>query len=295
MFTYFSPQYREKYSEKVSTMIDNAGQVFVNEQIYDTVLGIIGVDTTEKENNSDLTSPEFESHDKIFRGRKSVYDSDNNAYRTKNRISELMAPGNTSPLKISLGSIGHPFHLSYVNGKSGYPFLSLDIYEESDQLWMKNLSHYPLSIATAVRYIDLPASQDIFVNFTLAENYSGNAETSAQRIVDALSALDCAQHCQLIVSTGNIAVARAIKKMGLQVSLLLNGNSTESEIQAFEFISVNENELASLGQRISQKRVTVVNPSCDFLTCNPVEIESRLKQEFGSNPVERVIAPVHDL
>jgi hypothetical protein len=161
---YFTSAYKERYPEKIVALKSNSKKIIVNDQLFQTFLGIFGVETNLKDDTSDLSSSEFISHSKIYRGKKSVFDSNNYELHTKNKLKELQSGSNHKNIKLHLGPILHPFHLRYVNGRKNYPFVALNVFHDDDQIWIESLSETRISLQTALGYMNFPENTEIVIN-----------------------------------------------------------------------------------------------------------------------------------
>ncbi len=299
MFTFFSPGYLSRYPGKVANMKANSKRLFVNDQIFDTVMGITGVTTNVRDPESDLTSSEFSGHILIDRGRKSIFDPDNYEYRTREKISALLhaAPGQTMPL-LSLGRISHPFHLAYINGPGGYPFVALDIDEQDGRFWVGSRPQDKILLASATGYFKLGQTQDLFINYSSSQDATGSPGANAQKLVTALSALNCRNQCKLTVSTKRIELGLELQDLGIPVSIIFDRLAPVTGLRIFDNITINEDDLAELPAELAQKQLTLTNMDCDFLSCDFGELRKRLDRLQGkasAQNIHRIVTAVHNL
>ena len=97
MVAWFSQAYREKYPHAYQNLQNNRDKLFSNDLLYDTLLGMMAVDTNQYEPRNDLSSSVYELKDSealVLDGQHKY--SDNIYWQQKRSIAALVAAGDNN-------------------------------------------------------------------------------------------------------------------------------------------------------------------------------------------------------
>ncbi len=293
MLFYFSPGYMEKYPDRVETIRANRHAMFVNDQIFETVLGVAGVISSASVKSKNLAADGYNGNHLVNGGSKSVLDDDSYEYRTKLKIEELLGSDFQDRIMYSMGKLRHPFHFSYINYGAGYPHISFDLYQHDGEIYLSSLSKRDILFNRAAGYINLENVTDLFINFTNRDNRSD--ESVADGLAEAINALDCFGSCQLTVSVESLSLAMALEKRNIRSSVIIADEKELSELGEFSRVTIPEKSLDRFSEFSEQHEISVTDTACEFHACNLAKLESRLRQQFPQFRAVRVVSGIHEL
>ncbi len=151
MVAWFSPQYRKKYPQTYQILQNNSTKLFSGDMLYDTLIGIMAINTNQYEPRNDLSSPTYELKDDKALVLNGQYKYNDNIYwQQKKRIAALNTDGDGSrAIPARVNSVGE---LKEV-WRDGSRSFAIDLTDKdtcftvgrSDMCWQDFLSHVDTS------------------------------------------------------------------------------------------------------------------------------------------------------
>ena len=94
MLAWFSPEYRQRYATRYQTFSKNVERLFPNELLYDTLLGLMSVETDRYSSKFDLSSPDFslaEDAALIIDGQRKYTSEQNKRWWQQKNIGKIIS------------------------------------------------------------------------------------------------------------------------------------------------------------------------------------------------------------
>jgi heptose-I-phosphate ethanolaminephosphotransferase len=202
MIAWFSKEYKEKYTQKVSNLSKKVDYFFSNELLYDLIIGITDVQTTAYQPIYDLSNVAYqltENDYTIINGTKKLTDTDHTYYhQNKNRLLLDEIHQSTRVIPHRVNTLGKLSQIQYEGNKG----LELDVVfiEDGDYL---EVGHDPESMSGMkleeyLKYVD-EATFKIWLDIKNLNEFNYN------KILDYLNILDEKFHLKnkLIVETSS--------------------------------------------------------------------------------------------
>lgn len=271
MFIWFSKEYKQRYQDKVANVSTNAANVFVNDVLFDSLLGIMGVDTKESFPENDISSDKYKNRKFIYRGKKTVYDSDNYIYYTSKNIDKILK--SNSPYNVYLGPLEHPFHLSAVKQENYYQYIAISgIFQDGkfnidSPLYRKNKT----ALDILLNYLSPAANQNFFFRLDPGTENSEVSREAASVFLTLLKEYNITPKHTIAASTSPLLL-KLLKKQGIKTSYISSGSELVSEqadqhdaifMDFFDLIRLKENPQKDIGST----PIDVYFSSCDIKDC----------------------------
>ncbi len=293
MVIWFSDNYKKKYKEKYNNTVYNAKKIFINDSIFDSVLGISGVGFNGVDRKNDISSNLFQSGRYIYRGKKTIYDADNYIFHTYQNLQKLKQ--RKIKFDVFLGPIKHPFHLAWLTGEYQYPNLAISSTygNEKYMLTSSPSKRRPIALETVFKYLKPQSSQMFFIQVDFPQGVKIDSSKAADNFISFLDK-NHLDSTQIIVASAYRAYLDALSKRGVVVSYLLNGRSSVEDQYNYKTITINANgEIAMNDYRLSCP-VNLLFSSCSVDNCldriltTTDELSKKMK-------IERVVIPMFNL
>ncbi len=293
MILWFSESYQQRYPVRYKNVAVNAERVFVNDALFDSLLGLMAVNYDGIQPGNDVSSELFKDGKYIYRGKKTVYDSDNYIFNTPRNLGILR--DKNSPYSVYAGPLEHPFHVTWVTGEKRYDNLVLagvyqnDIFKLDSPLYRKA----PVALATVFKYLKPHPERKLFLRLKVDTSDNNKINTIVDSFFSLVKTNEINQE-SLVVASSNPIFLDALKNQNIQVSYLLTGEKSGSKIEQYEAVTVEHDQLAHFQEYLGDKQVDIWVSSCDINSCDQKffkELDT-LAEKFN---IRRVILPMFGL
>ena len=294
MFLWFSESYQQRYPARYRNIAVNATErVFVNDALFDSLLGLMAVNYDGLQPENDISSKLFKDGKYIYRGKKTVYDSDNYIFNTPRNLGILR--DKNSPYPVYVGPLEHPFHVTWVTGENRYDRLVLaGIYQEGmfkldSPLYRKA----PVALATIFKYLQPHPEQNIFLRLKVEAIDNNNINTIVDSFLSLIKTNKINEE-DLVVASSNPVFLDALKNQNIQVSYLPAGEKSGIQIEQYEAVTLEHNQLTHFQEYLGDKQIDVWISSCDINSCDQKFFKELDKLAEKIN-IRRVILPMFSL
>ena len=293
MILWFSEKYKQEYKEKYANIVRNAKSVFVNDVLFDSLLGLMAVDYEKLIAKNDISGSDFRNGKWIYRGKKTVYDSDNNIYNTPRNIDKI-SQLNPS-YSVYIGPVEHPFHMAAFTGEKRYDLISLAaIYREGvfhldSPLYEAN----QITMDTVLNYLPRNPEQEILFQVKVDDGEGNVMNEIIQQLFDLFNTHDINQE-SLLVSSNNQTLLKMLEDRNVKVSYQLDNKSNVIEKKEYEAITVELDQLLNIKDDLDGIIVDVKISSCDINSCS-LKVFEQIDALADEIHVRSVILPLYDL
>lgn len=293
MALWFSESYKQRYQAKYENVKINAEKVFVNDALFDSVLGLVNVNYKGITNQNNITDSEFKNGKYIFRGKKTVYDSDNYLYHTPLNIEKIQSQKRT--YSTAIGPILHPFHLSWLTGAQQYKNLVFaatfenGIYKLDSNYFTKS----PVTLKTVFSYLPTETSQTFFIRINLPFDTKEEIQEASKAFLSLLktSKID---RTQVVVTSKNHAYLEELREMDIKVSYWQDEPEVSPSKYQQEEITIDLDQISPSIEDLDNQPVNIWISSCDINNCD-AEIDKRLENYSQKINIRRVILPMFSI
>jgi heptose-I-phosphate ethanolaminephosphotransferase len=293
MFLWFSEGYQKRYPIRYKNTAANAEKIFINDALFDSLLGLMAVDYNDIQPENDISSDLFTGGKLIYRGRKTVYDSDNYIFNTPRNIDRLRKESH--PYSVYVGPLEHPFHLTWVTGENRYERLALaGIYQDGvfkldSPLYRK----FPVVLTTILKYIQPHPEQKFFLRLKVNAGDNDKITAIVNSFLELVETNEIKRE-DLIVASSNHVFLDALIALNIEVSYLITAEKSYTNFQQYKAVTVNHDQLAYSLEYIGDKPVDVWISSCDINSCNQQFFKNLDKRAKKIN-IGHVILPMFGL
>lgn len=293
MFLWFSEGYQKRYPARYKNTVANAEKVFVNDALFDSLLGLTAVNYNPIQPENDISSDLFIDGKRIYRGKKTVYDSDNYIFNTPRNIDILRKESHL--YDVYIGPLEHPFHLAWVTGENSYERLALaGIYQEGvfkldSPLYRKS----PIVLTTILKYLQPPPEQNFFLRLKIDAGENDKITAIVNSFLELVETYEIKRE-NLIVASSNHVLLDALIAQDIEVSYLITAEKLHPDFQQYKAVTVDHDHLAHSMKYIGDKPVDVWISSCDINSCNQHFFEN-LDGRAGEMKIRSVILPMFSL
>jgi len=255
MFLWFSKNYQTLYPQKYANAVSNSERVFVNDVIFDSLLGLMSVDTDQMRAVNDISSTRYEDRKWVYRGKKTVYDVDNYLYYTPRNIKSLKEKD--FPFNIYLGPLEHPFHLSWVTRRNLYKHIALSsIYLDGQYSLNSSLFREKIvALRTILKYLQFEPTQKLMLRVQ-----RGSADDDAEEMANQLFALleeyEIDRSAVTIVSD-DYRLLTVLTGLDVNVSPVVSRGGLSEEKALYESIAIDLTDPAQLGTLTSSRAINL--------------------------------------
>ena len=293
MFIWFSDGYKQRYPTRYKNTAANAKKVFVNDAMFDSLLGLMAVDYNGITAGNNISSEFFKNGKYIFRGRKTVYDSDNYIYNTPRNLAEFRK--NTHPYSVYVGPLEHPFHLTWVTGENHYDQLVLaatyqnSMFELDSPLYRKST----VALSTVLRHLQPHPERKLFFRLKVDVTNDNNISAIVNHFLGMIKTHEINRE-DLIVASDNPAFLDALKAQDIQISYLATGIQSKANIEQYDSITVDHSQLTNIPDGIGDKPIDVWVSTCHINSCDRQFFEN-LDELAEKTNIRRIVLPMFDL
>jgi hypothetical protein len=253
----------------------------------------MAVDYNDIQPENDISSDLFTGGKLIYRGRKTVYDSDNYIFNTPRNIDRLRKESH--PYSVYVGPLEHPFHLTWVTGENRYERLALaGIYQDGvfkldSPLYRK----FPVVLTTILKYIQPHPEQKFFLRLKVNAGDNDKITAIVNSFLELVETNEIKRE-DLIVASSNHVFLDALIALNIEVSYLITAEKSYTNFQQYKAVTVNHDQLAYSLEYIGDKPVDVWISSCDINSCNQQFFKNLDKRAKKIN-IGHVILPMFGL
>lgn len=293
MILWFSDNYQQKYNEKYANIVTNAANVFINDVLFDSLLGLMAVDYDKLVTKNDISSTSFIDGKWIYRGKKTVYDSDNNIYHTPRNIDKIRK--SDRPYPIYLGPLEHPFHMSVLTGADRYGLVSLAAMYKDGTFYLDSplYNTSPIAIDTVLTNIPYIPEKKIFFQIKVDETGGNTTDAIVNQLFELFKTYKINQ-TDLIVSSNDSKLLMMLKNKGVEVSYLLDNKEITSVEDGHEVISIDLEQLLSEQGNLDGLTFDVKIGSCDINSCDQ-KLFKQIDDLAGRVTIRNVILPLYEM
>jgi len=292
MFLWFSENYKNRYHDKYTNAVANAKNIFVNDVLFDSLLGLMNVKYDHIEPTYDISNNNFKDRRLIYRGKKTVYDLDNiNLYTPRNiKIIRNIK----HPYSIYLGPLEHPFHLNWVTGENLYNQLALTTTYRNNTFILDSPLHFktPVTLDTVLTYIHPTSEQKFFIRLEV-DTPNSNITELVDHVLELIKQKKVNQR-KLIVSSSNLTLLEILEDRGVHISYLMKRKESEVNLSQHKAITIDRKFLLESQHSIGDTPVDLLIESCDITSCDKIFFEqlNRLSQNVN---IRNVILPMYKI
>ena len=261
--------------------------------MFDSLLGLMAVDYNGITAGNNISSEFFKNGKYIFRGRKTVYDSDNYIYNTPRNLAEFRK--NTHPYSVYVGPLEHPFHLTWVTGENHYDQLVLaatyqnSMFELDSPLYRKST----VALSTVLRHLQPHPERKLFFRLKVDVTNDNNISAIVNHFLGMIKTHEINRE-NLIVASDNPAFLDALKAQDIQISYLATGIQSKANIEQYDAITIDHSQLTNIPDGIGDKPIDVWVSTCHINSCDRQFFEN-LDELAEKTNIRRIVLPMFDL
>ena len=262
MVAWFSQAYRKKYPQAYQNLQNNRDKLFSNDLLYDTLIGIMAINTNQYNPRADLSSSDYQLKEEealVLNGERKYDDKENKKWQQHKHIAALIAAGDGSrAIPARVNSVGE---LQEV-WRDGCRSFAIDLTDNdtcltvgrSEMCWQEFLSH-----------VDTSKIDKLWLNVKIA--WGGGTNNLPKIITSHVPT------AKIIVDIGTCSDdSKILAQHGWQLSCVLSPALLQS--------LATEDTAALLAQQLTQQRVTAISFEARFYPQVKAHLEHLLPAGF---------------
>jgi len=292
MFLWFSDSYQKLYPQNYTNIVSNSGRVFVNDVIFDSLLGLMSVETEQIRAENDISNIQFQDRKWVYRGRKTVYDNDNYIYYTPKNIKSLKEMDH--PFHIYLGPLEHPFHLSWVTRGNQYNYIALSSTYQDGQYNLNSslFRERIVSLRTILKYLQFNSTQKLMLRVK-REGAGDDAEKMANQLLALLEEYEIDKSAVTITSN-DYRFLNVLTGLDVRVTPVVSGSAVLEGDALYDSIAIDLKDPVQLKTLTSSQPIDAWITSCHINSCGE-EFFQRIHEHAGELNIRNLIVPMFDL
>ena len=293
MAIWFSNAYKERYKDKFSIIAENSSKVFVNDVLFDSLLGLMNVEYDGKTDQSDISSRQYQQGEYIFRGKKTVYDADNYIYYTQQNLNTIKQK--ELPFEVFFGPVEHPFHLAWLSRYHGRENIAIAGAFRDGKYTLDSSLHSstPVALETVIKYLELDSSQRILLQIDLPPDQEGNINGAVQALIKLLEPYNLATE-QLIITANSPAYLDEFASRGFSVSRFMDGANDHYDNDIHRTVKIELDKGLSGLKAGTDFPIDLWISFCNINNCSE-KVFNKLSELSKSVGIKRVVIPMFEL
>ncbi len=295
MIIWLSEDYKNKYKYKYKILATHKNNLFSNDMIYDTLIGLANITTDRYNTAYDFSSNKYnlKPKDALYLHGKRYYTEDNNYIYWRDRNSRYLNENNlTDKITIkSTNTIGKFNEIIY-NGLNSF---SLDIYYNSKKLYIGTKDKYiKHSLKEYLEKISLFNINSLYIN--LDNINRNNSDTILNELENINRLYKLKDKATLILNTKDINISK-FKMRGWMISYKLDNNLKNINWEELKdwlqkndisFVNIDKNTYSLVKEKLKDLNISY-NIETNLSTKNKnFENSSVLKELYKENNIKSI-------